>query len=136
MKKTFLTSSRQVPSQTNPLHRTLRTLCTLCTLLLLTGCKTAETIAAGISEKSITGSGSVTHSRVGLNKDQQTPEMETLIVWGDYTSVRKGETIIRLETSEDSSIFNASAISKRNKIVITNPTPELLKALNIPAPTK
>ena len=105
----------------------------LCTL---TGCKTAETIAAGISEKSITGSGSVTHSRVGLNKDQQTPEMETLIVWGDYTSVRKGETIIRLESSEDSSIFNASAISKRSKIVITNPTPELLKALNIPAPTK
>lgn len=133
MKKTFLTSSRQVPSQTNPLHRTLCSLCSLCTLLLLTGCKTAENISAGIAEKSITGSGSVTHSRVGLNKDQQTPEIETLIVWGDYTSVRKGETIIRLESSEDSSIFNASAISKRNKIVITNPTPELLKALNIPA---
>ena len=131
MKKTFFASSRQVPSQTNQLHRTLCSLCSLCTLILLTGCKTAETIAAGISEKSITGSGTVTHSRVGLNRDQQTPEIETLIVSGDYSSIREGEMIIRIEESEDASIFNSSAKSTRKKILISNPTPELLTLLNI-----
>lgn len=98
-------------------------------ITLLTGCQTAETIAAGISQKSITGSGSVTHNRVGIDPETKTPELDSFIVLGDYTSVRKGEVIIRIETSEDASIFNSSAISKHKKIVITNPTPELLQQL-------
>ena len=99
--------------------------------LLLSGCQSSQTIAKGISEKSITGSGTVTHSTVGIDPDTKTPVMETLIVSGDYSSIRQGETIVRIEESEDASIFNSSAKSTRKKILISNPTPELLNLLNL-----
>lgn len=98
------------------------------------GCTTAETIAAGITEKSITGSGSLTHSKVGIDPETKTPELETLIVSGDYSSIRKGETLIRIEEFEDASIFNSSARSRRRKILIANPSPEILQQLKFSTP--
>ena len=85
-------------------------------ILCTTGCNTAETLAAGISQKSISGSGAFGYSRVGLDKTTQTPELTSLFVWGDYTSVVPGDEIFRLEESEDASIFNSSATSKRRKV--------------------
>ena len=110
-------------------HRYLPFLTVPLLALSLTGCQTSQTLAKGISEKSITGSGTVTHSHVGVDTDTKSPVMETLIVSGDYASIRKGETIIRIEESEEASIFNSSAKSKRKKILISNPKPELLEKL-------
>lgn len=112
-------------------HRYLPFLTVPILALFLSGCQTSQTLAKGITEKSITGSGTVTHSHVGVDAETKTPVMETLIVSGDYSSIRKGETIIRIEESEDASIFNSSAKSTRKKILISNPTPELLNLLNI-----
>lgn len=81
-----------------------------------TGCNTTETLAAGISQKSISGSGSFGYSRVGLDTTTQTPELVSLFVWGDYTSVVPGDEVFRLEEVEDSSIFNSSAVTKRKKV--------------------
>ncbi len=81
-----------------------------------TGCSTTETLAAGISQKSISGAGTFGYSRVGLDTTTQTPELVSLFVWGDYTSVVPGDEIFRLEEVEDSSIFNSSAITKRKKV--------------------
>lgn len=80
------------------------------------GCTTAETLAKGISEKSISGSGTFAYSRVGLDETTQTPELTNLFVWGDYTSVVPGDEIFRLEEEEDASIFNSDATSKRRKV--------------------
>lgn len=85
-------------------------------IVFVSGCNTAGSIAEGISEKSISGSGMVTYSRVGLNKTTQTPELFNLFVWGDYTSVVPGDEIFRLEEVEDASIFNSSAVTKHKKV--------------------
>jgi len=86
----------------------------LLALFALTGCKAVNAVAEGISEKSISGSGTVVLSRVGLDKTNQTPELFNLFVWGDYTSVVPGDEVMRYEASEDASIFNSDA--KTNKI--------------------
>lgn len=85
-------------------------------LLLLTGCQTAETLAQGVSEKSISASGVFTLNRAGLDKTTQTPELLNLFIWGDYTSVVPGDEVFRYEENEDASIFNSSAITKKKKI--------------------
>ena len=89
----------------------------MCLMVVSTaGCTAANTLAQGISEKSISGSGTVVLSRVGLDTSTQTPEMKTLFVWGDYTSVANGDEVFRMEDTEDASIFNSSALTKRRKV--------------------
>ena len=85
-------------------------------LFLLCGCATGEQLAKGISEKTISGSGAVVYSRAGLDTQTQTPELVTVFVWGDYTSGHAGSEVFRMEESEDASIFNADAITKKKKI--------------------
>ena len=85
-------------------------------ILLLTGCRTANTIAKGVSEKSISASGVFTMNRAGLDKTTQTPELLNLFIWGDYTSVQPGDEIFRYEESEDASIFNSKSVNKNKKI--------------------
>lgn len=85
-------------------------------LLSAAGCKAPETLAKGIAEKSIAISGAFSYGRAGLDKTTQTPELLSLFGWGDYVSVTSGTEIFRLEESEDASIFNASAITKKRKI--------------------
>lgn len=85
-------------------------------ILLLTGCSTANTIAKGVSEKSISASGVFTLNRAGLNTSTQTPELMNLFIWGDYTSVQPGDEIFRFEENEDASVFNSSAITKKKKV--------------------
>jgi hypothetical protein len=84
--------------------------------LAVAGCKAPETIAKGISEKSIAISGAFSYGRAGLDQTTQTPELLSLFGWGDYVSVTPGTELFRMEESEDASIFNASAISKKRKI--------------------
>lgn len=85
-------------------------------LLMITGCKTSETLAKGISNKSISASGVFTMNRGGLDTATQTPELLSLFIWGDYTSVFPGDEIFRYEESESPSIFNKESISKSKKI--------------------
>lgn len=86
-------------------------------IFVATGCtSTANKLADGVASKSISGSGTFGYSRVGLDKTTQTPELISLFVWGDYTSVVPGDEVFRLEEVEDASIFNSSAVSKRRKV--------------------
>ena len=94
----------------------LITLIAMGAILLLTGCQTANTLAQGISEKSISASGVFTLNRAGLDKTNQTPELLSLFIWGDYASIHPGDEIFRYEESEDASIFNSSAVAKKKKI--------------------
>ena len=80
------------------------------------GCKAPETIAKGISEKSIAISGAFSYSRAGLDQTTQTPELLSLFGWGDYVSVTPGTELFRMEESEDCSVFNAQAKTKKRKI--------------------
>lgn len=85
-------------------------------VVLFTGCNTANTIAKGVADKSISASGVFTLNRAGLDKTTQTPELMNLFIWGDYTSVVPGDEVFRYEENEDASIFNSSATTKKKKI--------------------
>ena len=85
-------------------------------ILLLSGCNAANTLAKGISEKSISASGVFTLNRAGLDKTTPTPELLNLFIWGDYNSVQPGDEIFRYEESEDASIFNSKSVNKNKKI--------------------
>jgi hypothetical protein len=85
-------------------------------VLILTGCTATNTLAKGVSEKSVSASGTFIYSRTGLDKETQTPEMSNLFIWGDYTSVVPGDEIFRFEESEDASIFNSAAKTKKKKV--------------------
>lgn len=87
-----------------------------CIIFLLCGCTAVNSVAEGLSRKTISGSGAVSYSRVGLDQQTQTPEMVGLFVWGDYTSGHQGSEVFRMEESEDASIFNADAITKKKKV--------------------
>lgn len=85
-------------------------------LIALTGCNTADTLAKGVSEKSISASGAFIHSRAGLNTATQTPEASMLFIWGDYSSVVPGDEVFRYEEQEDASVFNSAAKSYKKKV--------------------
>ena len=94
----------------------LITLIAMGAMLILTGCQTADTLAEGMSEKSISASGVFTLNRAGLDKTTQTPELLNLFIWGDYASIQPGDEMFRYEESEDASIFNSAAKSKNKKV--------------------
>jgi hypothetical protein len=84
--------------------------------LCLSGCKATETIAEGVAAKTISADGMFTYSRVGLDEKTQTPELLSIFVWGDYTSVVPGDEVFRYEEVEDASVFNADAKTKKKKV--------------------
>lgn len=84
--------------------------------VLLAGCKTSQTIAKGVANKSISASGVFTLNRAGLDTTTQTPELLSLFIWGDYTSVMPGDEVFRYEESQDASVFNSASITKNKKI--------------------
>lgn len=98
-------------------------------ILLLTGCRTAETLAQGVAEKSITASGMMSYGRVGLDTSTQTPELFSLFIWGDYTSGAAGSEVLRYEENEDASIFNSSAVTKSRKLVFITGDKERMDAV-------
>lgn len=85
-------------------------------LIVCAGCTATNTLAKGVSQKSISASGTFLYNRTGLDKETQTPEMSNLFVGGDYNSVAPGDEIFRFEETEDASIFNSASKNKKKKI--------------------
>ena len=84
----------------------------LMTFLLLTGCGTTEQLAEGISEKSISGSGTVSIQRVGLDPQTGAPVLRSTVITGDYASAKGGEVAFQYRRKKSPSVFNADAISE------------------------
>jgi hypothetical protein len=88
------------------------------------GCSSMQTLAKGVSLKSISGSGTVAYGRVGLDSTTATPEVQGLFVWGDYASVSPdGGEVIRYEQSEDASVFNSASKTIRVKVFFASNDP-------------
>lgn len=88
------------------------TLAILAAAFALAGCTTAQTLAGGVAEKAVSGTGVVTVQRVGLNATTQTPELFNLFVKGTYASITDDLDFIQYHVTEDSSIFNSAAKSR------------------------
>ncbi len=81
-------------------------------VLVAGGCGTTQTLAEGVSEKSLSGSGTVAIQRVGIDDETKTPVLKSTVITGDYASARNGDYAIQYRRRKSPSIFNASAITE------------------------
>lgn len=81
-------------------------------VLAMTGCGTAQTLAQGVAEKSLSGSGTVAIQRVGIDDETKTPVLKSTIVTGDYASARNGDHAFQYRRKKSPSIFNTNAIEE------------------------
>ena len=80
--------------------------------LLLAGCSTANKLAAGVAEKSISGSGTVAIQRVGIDDETKTPVLKSTVVTGDYASAREGDHALQYRRRRSPSIWNSAAVTE------------------------
>ena len=80
--------------------------------LCLTGCGTANTLASGVAEKSLSGSGTVAVQRVGIDDETKTPVLKSTVITGDYASARNGDYALQYRRRKSPSIFNKDAVTE------------------------
>ena len=88
-----------------------------CLIAVLNGCTAADTIAAGISEKAISGEGIFGVSKIGIDAATKTPTLQAILVRGNYTSVPAGIEFIEYSESTDRSIWNPEAFTYKKRLV-------------------
>ena len=81
-------------------------------IVLLAGCSTAQKLAEGVSEKSLSGSGTVAIQRVGIDDETKTPVLKSTVITGDYASARHGDYALQYRRRKSPSIFNKDAHSR------------------------
>jgi len=81
-------------------------------IILLAGCGAVQTLAQGVSEKSLSGSGTVAIQRVGIDDETKTPVLKSTVVTGDYASARNGDSAFQYRRKKSPSIFNTNAVTE------------------------
>lgn len=99
-------------------------------IALIAGCA-AETIAQGITTKNLSGNGTVIDSHVGINTDNKIPELRTLFISGDVSTVKAGTNAVSYREESSASVWNASSVTKKRFLAIT-----LTDAGDVPAAIK
>ena len=99
-------------------------------IALIAGCAT-ETIAQGITTKNLSGNGTVIDSHVGINTDNKIPELRTLFISGDVSTVKAGTNAVSYREESSASVWNASSVTKKRFLAIT-----LTDAGDVPAAIK
>ena len=99
--------------------------------VLFAGCSTANTLAQGISEKSISGSGTVAIQRVGIDDETKTPVLKSTVITGDYASARNGDYALQYRRRKSPSIFNKDAITEDVTLNYIGTREQALAALEI-----
>lgn len=99
--------------------------------LCLTGCKTSQTLAQGVAEKSLSGSGTVAIQRVGVDPETKTPVLKSTVITGDYASARNGDYAFQYRRRKSPSIFNADAITEEVTINYIGTREQALAALEL-----
>lgn len=98
---------------------------------MLAGCSTANKLAEGVSEKSLSGSGTVAIQRVGIDDETKTPVLKSTVITGDYASARNGDYAFQYRRKKSPSIFNANAITEEVTINYIGTKEQALAALEI-----
>lgn len=103
----------------------------LLALALVAGCETSQTLARGVSEKSISGSGTVAIQRVGIDDETKTPVLKSTVVTGDYASARNGDHALQYRRRKSPSIFNKDAVTEEVTINYIGTREQALAALDL-----
>ena len=99
--------------------------------VLFSGCSTANKLAAGISEKSISGSGTVAIQRVGIDDETKTPVLKSTVITGDYASAKNGDYALQYRRKKSPSIFNTNAVTEEVTINYIGTKEQALAALDL-----
>ena len=105
--------------------------CALIACVVLAGCSTTQKLAEGISEKSISGSGTVAIQRVGIDDETKTPVLKSTVITGDYASTKNGDYALQYRRRKSPSIFNKDAITEEVTINYIGTREQALTALEI-----
>lgn len=98
---------------------------------MLAGCSTANKLAEGVSEKSLSGSGTVAIQRVGIDDETKTPVLKSTVITGDYASARNGDYALQYRRRKSPSIFNKDAVTEEVTINYIGTKKQALAALEI-----
>ena len=100
-------------------------------LLLPAGCSTANKLAGGVAEKSISGSGTVAVQRVGIDDETKTPVLKSTVVTGDYASAHNGDYAFQYRRRKSPSIFNKDAVTVEVTVNYIGTKERLAEALEL-----
>ena len=100
-------------------------------LAILAGCGTMNQLAKGLSEKSISGSGTVAIQRVGIDDETKTPVLKSTVITGDYASAHNGDYAFQYRRKKSPSIFNKDAITEEVTINYIGTKEQALEALEL-----
>ena len=95
------------------------------------GCSTANKLAQGVSEKSISGSGTVAIQRVGIDDETKTPVLKSTVITGDYASAKNGDYAFQYRRRKSPSIFNKEAVTEEVTINYIGTKKQALNALEL-----
>ena len=99
--------------------------------VLFYGCSTANKLAEGVSEKSLSGSGTVAIQRVGIDDETKTPVLKSTVITGDYASARNGDYALQYRRRKSPSIFNKDAVTEEVTINCIGTKEQALAALEL-----
>ena len=98
---------------------------------MLPGCGAAQTLAQGVAEKSLSGSGTVAIQRVGIDDETKTPVLKSTVVTGDYASARNGDHAFQYRRKKSPSIFNTDAVTEEVTINCIGSKEQVASALGL-----
>ena len=93
-------------------YRISRTVGAMLAASALAGCAAANKLAEGVAGKSLSGSGTVSIQRVGVDPENNTPVLKSTVVTGDYASARPGDCALQYRRRKSPSIWNKDAIEE------------------------
>ena len=111
--------------------RSIEFLGTFVLLALVAGCSTMNKLAEGISEKSISGSGTVAIQRVGIDDETKTPVLKSTVITGDYASAKNGDYALQYRRKKSPSIFNTNAVTEEVTLNYIGTREQALAALDL-----
>ena len=112
-------------------YKVVGILAALAVLAVCAGCGTMNQLAKGLSEKSISGSGTVAIQRVGIDDETKTPVLKSTVITGDYASAHNGDYAFQYRRKKSPSIFNANSITEEVTINYIGTKEQALEALEL-----
>lgn len=88
-------------------------------LLLLCGCATSEQLAKNLNSKNVQGNGLITDNRIGLDPETLSPVLKSVVVSGDFQTIKSDGNYFNFKREESSAWYNAENKTKKLQLTIT-----------------
>lgn len=87
--------------------------------VLFCGCATSEQIARNLNTKNVNGSGLITDNRIGVDPETKTPVLKSVVISGDFQTIRSDGNYINFKQEESGAWYNAQNKTKKTQLTIT-----------------